>query len=172
MKKFISLLVCGLALISVASYTTINGGEEWTYSQVSGSDATTTSTTGANITGLTFAAAASTTYEIEAILYVSTTADVTGVKYYIAYSGSGAPTCKVILTGAVTSATAGTAYTDATNTPSATTFLTTTSETGVVIIKGIVVSGAGAGNITIAHLKVTSGTSTVKIGSVMKVRKL
>src|SRR5438270_3682689 len=102
MKKTIVLfLACGLAAISLGSYSTINNGEEWTFSQVTGSDATTTSTTGANITGLTFAAAATTTYEIEAVLYVSTTADVTGTKYYIAHSGSGAPTCKVIITGAV-----------------------------------------------------------------------
>jgi hypothetical protein len=65
-----------------------------------------------------------------------------------------------------------TSGTNANNISSAT-FLTTASETGLVAIKGYFVTSASASPVfSIRHLKVTSGTSTVKIGSILKVRKI
>jgi hypothetical protein len=65
-----------------------------------------------------------------------------------------------------------TSGTNATNIASAA-FLTTASETGLVVIDGYFVTSASASPVfSIRHLKVTSGTSTVKIGSILKVRKI
>ena len=53
------------------------------------------------------------------------------------------------------------------------TFLTSSSSSGIVRISGICTTrGSGTANISIQHLKVTSGTSTVKIGSYLKIRLL
>ncbi len=48
---------------------------------------------------------------------------------------------------------------------------TSGSTVGAVLIHGIVTT-TGAGNLTISHLKVTSGTSTVNIGSFLKVTRI
>ena len=65
-----------------------------------------------------------------------------------------------------------TSSTNATNIPSAA-FLTSASETGLVVIDGYFVTSASASpDFSIRHLKATSGTSTVKIGSILKVRKI
>jgi len=46
------------------------------------------------------------------------------------------------------------------------------ASTGGVIIKGIFTTGLNAGNFTIKHAKVTSGTSTVFINSFLKVTRI
>jgi hypothetical protein len=150
----------------------IPGAATWdNISQVAGSDATTTGQSLVNITGLTFAALANSKYEIEAVLLVSTSAVLTGCKYGINFSVAGAA-AYVTYEGAVTSTTGAVTSTNALATACATAFLTTSAMTGLVVIRGIVTTGANPGNITIQHLKVTSGTSTVKVGSMLKVRKI
>jgi hypothetical protein len=110
-------------------------------------------------------------YEIEAVLLCTTTAVTTGTKYGVQFSAAGA-SCAVIVSGAATSTTGAITSLNALATGSATAFLTTASQTGMVAIKGTVVVGANAGNITVQHLKVTSGTSTIKVGSVLRARRL
>lgn len=153
---------------------TPNGG--WTVVAVSGSNATRTAQTLGDITGLSFAAAASTTYEIEAFLSVSTTAVTTGVKYGVNSTGIGpGPTQGIIYIGPTTVSTGlQTMLTSGTNINATASgvFLTTASETGGVYIHGWVGSGGGSPTISIQHLKVTSGTSTVIIGSFMRYRIL
>ena len=51
-------------------------------------------------------------------------------------------------------------------------FLTTSAQSGQVLIKGLVFTTTNAGNLTIQHLKFTSGTSTVKVGSFLKVVRI
>ena len=51
-------------------------------------------------------------------------------------------------------------------------YLATSAQTGGVVIKGRVTTGANAGNFTISHLKLTSGTSTVLVGSFLKVTRI
>jgi hypothetical protein len=41
-----------------------------------------------------------------------------------------------------------------------------------MIVKGIVRVGANAGNLTIQHLKVTSGTSTIRVDSFLKATRI
>lgn len=143
--------------------------DPWTYATVSGSDAQTTNQTLTDVTGLTFAATANHTYEFEAVLFCTTTAVTTGTKYGVQFSAAGAA-AYTNYEGAITSTTGGDSSTNALNTADATAFLTTSAQSGVILIKGIFTTGGNAGNFTIQHLKVTSGTSTVKIGSVLKVR--
>ena len=145
----------------------------WTRSHVSGSNATTTGSPLVNITGLSFAATANTTYEIEAVLIASSTTNP-GCEYGINLSGStsGAKTA-LIITGTSTAANLGAAVAvNSFNSPSSA-LLTVSNPgiSGVVYIHGYVTTGSSApGNITLMHLEAGSGVSTVYIGSVMKVR--
>ena len=154
------------------TYKAVITGNAWdSVVQVAGSDATTTGQTLVDITGLTFGALANSKYEIEAVLFVGTSAVTTGCKYGIQFSAAGAA-AYVVYTGAVSATTGATTSTNALNTACATAFLTTSGSLGMVMIKGFVITGANAGNITIQHLKVTSGVSSVKVGSMLKCRKV
>lgn len=139
--------------------------------QVAGSDATTTGQSLVDITGLSVALLANSKYEVEAVLWVGTTAVTTGCRYGVNFSAAGAA-AYMVYTGATTATAGATSSTNALNTACGTAFLTTSAMLGMVIIRGMVVTGANAGNLTIRHLKVTSGTSTVKTGSMLKVRKV
>ena len=158
------------ALQAAAGNHTHTGGWD-SITAVSGSDATTTGQSLVDITGLSFAAAANSVYEIEAVLRVTTSAVTTGCKYGVQFSAAGAA-AQVTYAGSVTSTTGAITSTNALNSADATAFLTTSGMAGTITIKGFVTTGANAGNITIQHLKVTSGTSTVRIGSCLKVRKV
>lgn len=57
------------------------------------------------------------------------------------------------------------------HTEDAATPFVTVAAVGGITIRGVVVNGANAGNLTIKHLKVTSGTSTVFINSFVKAIK-
>jgi len=141
------------------------------YARVTGSNVTTTGQTLVDIAGLSFAAAANTVYEIEANLTVSTSAVTTGTKYGINYSAAGA-TVEATIQGSKTTTTDASDRINALNTASGNAYLTTSAQSGAILIKGILTTGANAGNITIQHLKVTSGTSTVFINSYLKVTKI
>lgn len=141
-----------------------------TYSRVTGSNATTTGQALANIAGLSNALVANATYEFEAFLSVSTTAVTTGTGYGVNFSAAGA-TVESIISGSLTNATDKTLRLNALNTSSQA-WLTTSAQTGGILIKGIVVTGANAGNLTVSHLKVTSGTSTVMINSYLKTTRI
>jgi len=140
-----------------------------TYSRVTGTNVTSTSTSLTDIAGLTFAAAANSVYEFEAVLSVGTNAVVTGTGYGVAYTGT-ASSIEGQITGSSTSTATKTLRINALNT-SYQAFLTTSSQTGGVILKGIIATTT-AGNLTIRHLKVTSGTSTIYINSFLKVTRI
>lgn len=147
------------------------GGSGWTKSQVTGADALTTAQALVDVIGLTFAAAASSVYEFEAILLCTTSNVNTGTKYGVACSAAGSSIAALYM-GPVTSTTGAITSTNALTSADATAFLTTANMTGHVIIRGILTTAAATGNLSIQHLKVTSGTSTVKVGSTLRVRKL
>jgi hypothetical protein len=160
--------------IAAASETTVNnntGG--WVTYKVSGSDATTTGTSLTNVTGLvTGTLSTSSSYEFEAVLWCTTSAVTTGTKYGVNVTGTGSPAAYAVYMGAVTSTTGATTSTNALTTADATAFLTTSAANGMVVIKGIFVTGTGSPAFSIQHLKVTSGTSTVKVGSTLRIRKI
>lgn len=141
-----------------------------TYARVMGSNATTTGQALTNIVGLTSTLAINSVYEFEAVLSVSTSAVTTGTQYGVNYSVAGGA-IEAQITGALTSTASKTLRITALNTATSA-FLTTSAQTGGVIIKGIITTGANAGNLTIQHLKITSGTSTVFINSFLKVTKI
>lgn len=158
------------------NWTSAANTGEWTTLQVAGSDVTTTGQTLVDITGLvTPTLTVSSNYEIEAMLIISTSAVATGTEYGINCSGTS--TTQGIIYIGPTTVTAGVQVmaedgTNTNNTAASPAMLTTASETGVVWIRGIVGTGTGSPTIAIRHLKVTSGSSTVKIGSSFKYRKL
>ena len=150
-----------------------NGGNGWTTAKVAGSDVTETGQTLVAITGLEIATVAATLYEFEALLYCVTSADVTGCQYGVSL-GDLSPTNSVLagalFTGPLTGVTAGSSHAVAFNTAETAVFMTTSAQTGVIWIRGFVYSGDGAGSLNIRHLKTVSGTSTVKIGSWLRMR--
>lgn len=140
------------------------------FARVTGSNATTTGQSLTNITGLSVALIANAVYEFEGVLSVSTTAVTTGTAYGVQYSAAGA-TIEAHITGSSTSTAAKTERISALNTATGA-YLTTASQTGGMKIFGIIATGANAGNLTIQHLKLTSGTSTVFINSYLKVTRI
>jgi hypothetical protein len=139
------------------------------YSRVTGANATTTGQSLTNITGLTFAAAAGTTYEFEAVLSVGTNAVTTGTGYGVNYSGT-VTAIEAIIAGSTSTTQSKILRISALNTPAAG-FLTSNGSNGGISIKGVIVTNT-AGNITIQHLKTSSGTSTVFVNSYLKVIKI
>lgn len=161
--------------VALTSVPTDMGG--WNQFKVSGSDVTTTGQALVDITGLvTGTLSISSSYEFEAVLYCTTSAVGTGTEYGV--NVTQAPTnISVLYTGPTTVAAnvqvCQTIGTNANNIIATPAFLTTASEDGCIFIKGFFTTGAGASPVfSIRHLKVTSGTSTVKIGSVLRIRKL
>ena len=140
------------------------------YARVTGSNAATTGQALVDITGLTAPLIANAVYEFEAVLSVSTSAVTTGTAYGVNYSAAGA-SIESQITGASTATASKTLRISAFNSATAL-YLATSGQTGGVIIKGTVTTGANAGNLTIQHLKLTSGTSTVFINSSLKVTRI
>lgn len=155
------------------NYVALTTRGNYTSFSVSGSNATTTGQSLVDITGLTSGTLSnSTTYEVEAMLYVTTSAVTTGTQYAVFANGSGGAAVYEVLLIGTTTTNAVTQVTQSSATQQGT-FLTTSGSSGIVWIKGIVTTrGSGTATISIQHLKVTSGTSTVNIGSWMKIRQL
>ena len=139
------------------------------YAIVTGSNATTTSTSLVNVTGLSIALATGSTYEFKAVLSTASSSSA-GNRYGINYSVAG---------GAIEGQNYGT-------TTGTTAFIgqrmlafntitgvyNSVADDGIIIIEGVVTTGSSAGNLTVQHLKVTSGTATVYINSFLKVTKI
>jgi len=138
--------------------------------RVTGSNATTTGQVLVDVTGLVVPLAANSLYEFEAILSASTSAVTTGTAYGVNFSAAGAQ-IEAIITGSSTSTATKTLRINAFNTPT-TLYLATSNQTGGILIKGTVVTGANAGNLSIQHAKLTSGTATVFIGSPLKATRV
>lgn len=153
------------------TFVSQNTRENWTTFAVSGSAATTTGQTLVDITGLTSGTLSnSTKYEVEAWLDVATSAVTTGTQYAIFANGTGGAAVYNALVTGTTTTNATTSVTQSSATQQGT-FLTTSGTSGVIYIHGFVTTrGSGTATISIQHLKVTSGTSTVQVGSKMKIR--
>jgi len=153
------------------NWTAVNERTNWTSFVVSGSDATTTGQTLVDITGLTSGTLTnSTKYEVEAWLDVSTSAVTTGTQYAIFANGTGGAAVYNALVQGTTTTNAITQVTQSSATQQGT-FLTTSGTSGIIYLHGFITTrGTGTATISIQHLKVTSGTSTVKVGSKMLIR--
>ncbi len=144
----------------------------WKIAKVTGSDATTTGQTLVDITGLVTATlTGGSWYELEAMLLVGTSSGTDGTEYGIHVGGSGGSSaCLAILTGTTTAVAASSQTVNAVDTASSA-LLTASSIPGVIMIKGFVFTLSTTPTISVQHLKVVSGTSTVKVGSILKYRK-
>lgn len=152
--------------------STDNGGWDGSVS-VQTSDATTTGQTLVDATGLvTTTLLNSTLYEIEVVLGVSTSSGTAGTAYGIHGGGTGSAATMNVIFNATNGATTGVTGTINTIDTATAAVLTAASISGTVRISGFVTTmSTGTATISIQHLKVTSGTSTVKKGSILRWRK-
>jgi hypothetical protein len=137
---------------------------------VSGSDAATSSTTLVDVTGLSASLAANSVYWFTASLLTLTSADSTGTRYGVNFSAAGA-TIAASLMGSRTTTTAAADGISAFNTSTGS-YMTSSAQSGGVQFSGRIATGANVGSLTIQHLKISSGTSTVKVGSCLTVTKV
>lgn len=141
------------------------------FARVTGSNATTTGQSLVDITGLSIALEANSVYRYITSLSIGTSAVVTGTQYGINFSAAGAT-----IEGGYSLTTTDTSNNQnrihAFNTTGDTALTTSASTNGNYFSYGVVTTGANAGNLTVQHLKVTSGTSTVFIGSILEVIKI
>ncbi len=144
----------------------------WTIKKVSGSDVTRTAQTLADITGLVSdTLIGGSWYEIEVMLLVGTSADTDGTEYGIHVAGTGGSSaCLVLLSGTTTASAASIQTIPSVDTASSA-MLTASAIPGAIMIKGFVFTMTTSSTISVQHLKVVSGTSTVKVGSILKYRK-
>lgn len=155
---------------SAAALTNNTGG--WTTLRVSGSNATTTGQTLVDITGLVSGTLSNATmYEIEAVLSVTTSNVTTGITYGISAGGTGgAAVVNAVVTG-TTTAVAATSTTINTASTKTAAFVTASGISGTIVIRGFVTTrGSGTATIGLLQSKETSGTATVLIGSVLRIR--
>jgi hypothetical protein len=154
------------------NWTGVDMRDDWTSFVVSGSDATTTGQALTNVTGLVSGTLSnSTRYEVFAVLNVGTSNVTTGTQYGIETAGSGGAGVVSALMIGTTTTNAVTQVTLSAPNAAQGTFLTTSSTSGIIYIHGFVTTrGSGTATISIQHLKVTSGTSTVRQGSKMLIR--
>lgn len=143
----------------------------WDTIALTSADATTTGQALVDITGLTAAVSKASTYEFEAVLQVVASADTNGMQVGVAATQTPVTVVATVV-GNTTTTTAASVVVVAAATATAA-FNTTSAGKGIIVIKGIVVTHATVdGVLSLQHLKVTSGTSTVKKGSSFKVRKV
>jgi hypothetical protein len=135
----------------------------WTYALCS-QDRTTTGQALANVADLSIALVANATYEFEAILMVASSSTA-GNQYGVQFSAAGA-TVEAQISGTLAANTAQASRISALN--SATVAYVVLNGAGAIRIQGIIATGANPGNLTIQHLKVTSGTATVRARSYLK----
>lgn len=134
-------------------------------------DATTTGQALVDVTGLVLPVVHAATYEIEAKLLTVASADTTGMEVGINVTQTPV-TVEGDATGNTTTTTIASVGIQANNTATAA-FNTTSGGKGHITIRALVTTHATLdGNLSIQHLKVTSGTSTVKAGSSLKIRRV
>jgi hypothetical protein len=141
----------------------------WSTAVVSGSNATTTGQSLVDVTmDRPIPLLANATYEFKALLNCHSTG-TNGVKFGVGFSGAAPVSIEARSRGALFSNT-GTGRDRITDFHTATVVFFSAAEDGEVTLEGIIVTGANPGNLTIQHLKVTSGTSTVYVNSFLKAR--
>lgn len=143
----------------------------WTKYFVTGSDATTTGQSLVDITGMVSGTlSASTQYEVEIVIRAASSS-AAGISVGIHVGGTGSPTVALIGTTNSSSTAAGASIAINGVDTASTAGLVYASSAGAIVLKGFVTTGTGTATISVQHLKVTSGTSTIKVGSVLKIKK-
>lgn len=157
------------AAIGIANAATAQAATWDSIAKVAGSNATRTAQTLADITGLTAAVLHAHTYEFEAVLQVVASADTNGMEVGVAVTQTPVSVQAIVTGNTATTTVASVAIVAAATATAA--FNTSSTGVGEIVIKGHIVTHATLdGTLSIQHLKVTSGTSTVLIGSTLKVK--
>ena len=142
----------------------------WKEYFVTGSDASVT-TSGADVTGLVSGTLSTTSlYEVEAFLKVTVSADTNGVKFSIHVGGTGSPDARGFVTGNTTNSNVSSGGIPGVD-QQTNAFITASSGVGIVYYRAWVLTDTGTPTISIQAQKVTSGTATVKVGSILRIRK-
>ena len=131
-------------------------------------DRTTTGQVLVDVPDLAVPLLANSTYEFEAILSVASSSTA-GNQYAMQFSAALA-TIEAQISGTLAAATSRADRISVFNT--ATVAYCIVAAAGAIRMQGIVTTGANAGNLTVRHLKVTSGTSTIRARSYLKALKL
>lgn len=144
--------------------------------KVVSADATTTGQTLVDVTGLTNNVSANATYRFKATLLCTTTAVTTGTEYGIALTGGATGTGLTTFFNATGFTNAagvgpGAVYTVGATNSATPAFLQGSGQTGVVVLEGFFTTAGGTPTVAVRHLKVTSGTSTVKVGSTFEIQR-
>ncbi|GEM_PF-5549088 len=161
----------GLANGMMPYYDSVSGKVKWNtlinttdvFARVTGSNFSTHSTSLVNITGLSIALAANSVYEFEAVLISGSTTNY--AKYSMQCSAAGAAISGFLMSGAATFIAEKISVF---NTPTPTTAV----KNSVVLIKGIVTTGANAGDLIGQVLNYDQGPAVIKINSFLKVTKI
>ena len=142
-----------------------------TYAKTSGIDFTTTGQSLVDITGLTANLAAAHTYEFEALLWGLTDAGTTGIQ--VGMHCTQTPVKAVVLVNGQKAG--GTAVIDGTRDldVKSVALLTTASGYGLIRIQGLITTHATPPSVLSAQLcKTTSGTATIRVPSILKVKQI
>lgn len=156
---------------SVAATGVCTGTNTWDANAlVATNDATTTGQTLVDITGLT-AAYVSGTYEFEAVLKINTSTDTNGCNYGCGFTANFS-NLEAVIHGSTSTTVFLSQRLNSSATAPTTSYLTgSNTQNGIAVIKGIF-AVTGAGTFSVMHLKTSSGgTSTVKKGSILKIKK-
>ena len=158
----------GLANGMIPYYDSVSGKVKWNtpnispvFARVTGSNFQTSLTTLVDISGLSVALLANSVYEFEALLISGSTTNET--KYGMRYSATGAS-----IEGGMMAC----GSTFISSKISAFNTATAVSTNTVVVIKGIVITGANAGNLIGQVLNYNNGPAIVKVNSFLKVTKI
>lgn len=160
----------GSAGASGYSGTSGASGTTFLFTRIINSDATTTSASLVNVTGLLLECEAYGIYEIEAQL-ITNSSTINGCKYGIGCTETSEASIACGLYGYYSTAAARAYPIRAFNTALAVAFNTAQVD-GTILIKGIIITGPNAPVISIMHQKESSGTSKVYINSYLKMRKI
>lgn len=135
-----------------------------TSSYVTGSDFSTSSTSLVDVTGLTFAAAANTLYEIDVLLRISAD-NSNGMRVGVGYTTAGSDATILVWGGVGANISNAAAELETANGLQSQVLATDATVKKAVYMKGWLKTGVNTGNFTVKCLKVTSGNATVYIGS-------
>ncbi len=154
----------------IASHTHAGGGGDGEVAVVTTQDTANATANLANATGLTFNALANSTYIIEVFLIWASSGTGVGIKVSATASGSPTITAGHFITDAVNGTPDGSTYNadDVVVTTSASPF--TTNNLGQLV--GVLKTAGSASTWQLRFAAETTGTITIKIGSVLRYRKV
>lgn len=161
-------------------WSTAQGGATWATGvqgwdlvvAVAGSDAATTGQSLVDVTGLTASVLAASVYEFEAVLKVIASADTNGMAIGF-HCTQAVQSLAAMVQGNTTNASVVSTCLLAQDSATSSAYNSTSSGVGLFTVKGEFVTHATlVGVFSVQHKKLTSGTSTVKVGSTLKIRKV